>query len=286
MYVPRSLSHSFAAAATLLIGASSSLFAQRSTERELFSWSGPVDREVRIAMRANDVWSKTLDRGLQGQDRSRVLSSLPRNDGNVTVRVLNGRGNVDVMQQPSSANDYTAIIRIRDDAGGSDSYRLAAYWASNGYGVGDSRYPRVEDRSRDDRGYGRDDRGNNGRGNGGYGNGGYGNGNGNGRDRDGRYNNGSLHWAGAVDGTTEIRVRQRDINYRTLSGNRPRDVQTQVNGAPLMSGNQTVELRDARGRGQVVVVQQPSRDNDYTAVIRVTDPQSGYGRYDFDVVWR
>ena len=289
MYVLRSLSRSLAAAATLLVGTSSSLFAQYNNGRELFSWSGPVDREVRIAMRDNDVWSKTLDRSLEGQDRSRVFTSLPRNDGYVSVRVLSGRGNVDVMQQPSASNDYTTVIRIRDDAGGSDSYRLAAYWESNGYRNGDSRYPRVEDR--DNRGYGND------RDNRGYGNDrdnrGYGNGRddnngryGNGRDRDGRWNNGSMHWTGSVDGTTEIRIRQKDVYYRTLSGSRPRDVQTRLNGAAISSSTQTVELRDARGRGQVTVVQQPSRYNDYTAVIRVTDPMGGYGRYDFDVIWR
>jgi len=34
------------------------------------------------------------------------------------------------------------------------------------------------------------------------------------------------------------------------------------------------------------VVQQPSSWNNYTAVIRVYDPRSGYGAYSFDLGWR
>ena len=48
---------------------------------------------------------------------------MPRQDGEVVAQVLNGRGNVDVIQQPTSQNGYTTVIRIVDNAGGSDNYR-------------------------------------------------------------------------------------------------------------------------------------------------------------------
>ena len=50
------------------------------------------------------------------------------------MQVLNGRGDVDVIQQPSAQNNYTTIVRIQDPRSGSDNYRLAAYWQaySNG----------------------------------------------------------------------------------------------------------------------------------------------------------
>ena len=35
---------------------------------------------------------------------------------------------VDVIEQPSSRNGYTAILRVRDSRGGSSPYRQVAYW--------------------------------------------------------------------------------------------------------------------------------------------------------------
>ena len=257
--------------------------------RELFQWTGRVDREVQISMRDDNVWTRSYSGSETGRARSRVESRLPQSDGYVSVRVLSGRGDVQVVQQPSSRNDYTTVVRVRDAGGGSDQYRIAAYWQGSGYGTwdGNRRSPRVDTRDRDgdddDNGYGR--RGNGGygsNGNGGYGNGGYGS-NGNGGYGSG---SGTLHWSGAVDGELELRIQGRSVDYQTLSGNRPMDVRSDVSGRPLGNGSGGVQVRSSLGRGSVTVVQQPSSYNGYTAVIRVRDPQGGYGRYDFDVIWR
>ena len=48
------------------------------------------------------------------RSRLDVATALPQRDGRVTVRVQDGRGDVDVVQQPSARNDYTTIVRIRD----------------------------------------------------------------------------------------------------------------------------------------------------------------------------
>jgi len=247
-----------------------------SNGRELFEWTGRVDREVQISMQNNDVWTRASGWGNSenSRGRSRVDSRLPRSEGYVSVRVLDGRGNVDVIQQPSARNSYTAVVRIRDASAGQDRYRVVAYWQGNGYGTwdgNDRRPPRVEGRDRDDDGR-------------------YGQGNG---DYDGRYGRGTsdggsgmLHWSGAVDGDLEIRLQGRSIDYQNLSGQRPFDVRTSVSGSPLGNSSGGVEVRANQGRGSVYVVQQPSAFNNYTALIRVRDPQGGYGRYDFDVIWR
>ena len=47
-----------------------------------------------------------------------------------------------------------------------------------------------------------------------------------------------------------------------------------------------LEWVDSQGRGTVYVAQQPNASNGYTAVIRVRDPQGGYGFYDFEVDYR
>ena len=41
-----------------------------------------------------------------------------------------------------------------------------------------------------------------------------------------------------------------------------------------------------QGRGSVSVIQQPASWNGYTTVIRVKDPQGGYGFYDFNLIWQ
>ena len=46
----------------------------------------------------------------------------------MTVTKLAGRGTVRVIQQPAGTNDFTAIIEIFDDGGGSQEYRIEVTW--------------------------------------------------------------------------------------------------------------------------------------------------------------
>jgi hypothetical protein len=254
----------------MAFGAATKLPAQG---RQLFTWSGRVDREVQITMRGRDVWTSGADRDDQRYNRVRVSSSLPQTDGFVRVDDMEGRGDVDVVQQPTARNGFTTVVRVRDRGAGSDHYRLAAFWTS-GYG--------------DDRGYGRDDddwqrdrdvpqridpreRGTGGW-NGGWGNGGYGSGT-------------ALRWSGNVDNELEIRLQGRRLDERTLAGGQPYNQRASVvDGIPGRDVQLVIAQR--QGRGTVYVAQQPSAYNGYTAVIRVRDPQGGYGYYDFDVDYR
>src|SRR5262245_58635390 len=106
--------------AALAVSASS-LFAQG---RPLFNWSGRVDREVRIVMHGRDARTQTAGRNVLERQRLDNASALPERDGRVTVRVQDGRGDVDVVQQPEARNDFTTIVRIRDRSSGNDNYRL------------------------------------------------------------------------------------------------------------------------------------------------------------------
>ena len=255
--------------------------------RPLFDWSGRVDREVRITMHGRDARTQTTSRSPVTRSRIDVATALPQRDGRVTVRVQDGRGDVDVVQQPSARNDYTTIVRIRDRSSGIDNYRVTALWLpdNNGNGSWDDRdhYPNRPGRDRDDRddpgGWGRGNSGNGG--NGGYGNGGWGN---------GGYGNNSfrdvLRWTGEVDDAVEIRIQGNRVDYRTLSGKSLRNVRANLVSGGLPRRDVQVVVSDESGRGSVSVVQQPSSYNGYTAVIRVYDPRPGYGDYRFDVSWR
>src|SRR5256885_9762519 len=155
MSLRRSILSAATLAAPFFLGAATIAGAQSS--RQLFTWTGRVDREVTIAMRGRDVWTQSGDRNDQSYNRARVESALPRSDGYVRVQQVDGRGDVAVIQQPNSRNNYTAIVRVRDRSGGADRYRVSASWDASysddrgGHGRGNGRGPRLEspDRSGD-----------------------------------------------------------------------------------------------------------------------------------------
>jgi hypothetical protein len=236
----------------LMIGGASALSAQE----RLFEWAGRVNGETRVFMRGNDIWIQDLD-GRRNRSQARAYRSLPTTAGRIRLQRLDGRGEISVLQQPSSRNNYTAVIRIRDDGTRGDRYRFAAYWQPAGRGgwgqIGD----------RDDDRWERDDEGRWG-----------------GDDVDGR-----LRWSGSVDDEVEVRIQGRNIETRRLSGNVVRDVRAGLSGRALPRRDLQVRVRERQGRGTVTVVQQPGQWNGYTAVIRIRDRQGGYGYYDFDVTW-
>jgi hypothetical protein len=195
-----------------------------------------------------------------------VAGVLPRTDGFVRVTLEDGRGEAEVLQQPSSRNDYTTLIAIRDRSGGADSYRVNAFWI--GPDVRDDEWDR---RGREDE-WERERRGRI-------------------DDRDDRWGRGSygrntFHWSGSVDHALEIYIQGDRVWYRNLGGKGTRNVHEELSRRGLPQDNVELSVRRREGRGDVFVVQQPSRRNGYTAVIRVMDPRPSYGHYEFDVVWR
>ena len=229
---------------------------RRDAERRLFTWRGSVDDDTRIYIRAGRVESQVTS-GSAPRWRARVDRdrSLPRREGTVRVELLEGRGRVHVVQQPSARNDYTAIVRVKDGQRGAGVYRFATYFVP-----GDDWRGRGRDGSDD-----RDD---------------------DVRDA-GSLRSGDrvLRWSGQVDRELTITLRPDGMWHDVEYGERPRDVATAgVRALPRRDGYVDVSMR--QGRGLVYVAQQPSRVNGYTAILRVRDTQGGFGSYDFDVIWR
>lgn len=101
-------------------------------QQELFEWAGRVDHEIRIQAGRGNAQIINMGRNERNNGgRFRSMSMLPRQDGAVTVQVLEGRGQVDVVQQPNARNGYTTVIRLRDPDGGASRYRIAAYFTPN-----------------------------------------------------------------------------------------------------------------------------------------------------------
>lgn len=241
-------------------------------ERELFVWTGAVDREKQIVMRGDRVYTQDIGQTEPRLDRARTMSSIPRAQGQVVVRKLDGRGDARVIQQPNAGNGYQTIIRVSDAKSGSSNYRLAAYW--QGYDTPG----RYDDHGRGmDNGRGHDDHDNRGR-------------------DDNDWNRGRgpnagygrqdvVHWSGNVDDELEITIRSGRIQYRTLRGAQPTSVRAAM-GNWQAGRNDQVVVSQRQGRGSVIVLQQPNARNGFTTVLRVKDPQGGYGYYDFDIVAR
>jgi hypothetical protein len=248
--------------------------AAHGQESPLFTWNGRVDREVRLTIRGSQT-SNSYENSIQSRARFRVSNALPAEAGTVRVVTESGRGNVEVVQQPDAGNGYTAIVRIVDGEGGADNYRVSAYFTpvnDGRYSRGDrgrGAYGRNDDRGRrddnrggrrdDNRGGRRDDRG-------GYG-----------------QNLASLHWSGDVDGEVQLIWRGGDVGQRVISGNVVRRASSNVSGNPMSGQVSDLQVSAREGRGRVDVVQQPSASNRYTGIIRIIDPEGGYGHYDITV---
>ncbi len=242
----------------------------QAQERVLGTWSGRVDKEMQLTIRGNSFSSNTIS-GQQLNGRFRLASALPQQDGQLRVAVSRGRGEVSVVQQPSSANGYTGIVRMLDRDPGADSYRVTVYWTPAYAGRGTRDMNGRRDRDRDDR----DNMGNRE---------GMGRGMGRGNAR-GMNSSSVLRWSGDVDSEVEIRWGANGVTQRNLGGNSLRNVRSSQSGGGVIQGG-TVAVSQRSGRGTIQIVQQPTATNGWTAVLRVHDPQPGYGHYDFDVIWQ
>jgi hypothetical protein len=225
---------------------------RRDEDRRLFSWRGTVDDDTRIYVRAgrveSEVYSGRTPRRRELIDRDRPL---PRRDGTVHIQLVEGRGRVHVIQQPSARNNYTAILRVKDAPAGAATYRFAAYFdAADDWTV-----------DRNGRGPIWSDAGG-----------------------DVQLGDRVFRWSGNVDGDMQIVLRRGGVGYTVISGEQPREVRSSGGQLPRREGQLAVSLY--RGRGSVVVMQQPTAYNNYTAIVRIQDRPSGFGSYDFDLIWR
>ena len=112
---------------------------------------------------------------------------------------------------------------------------------------------------------------------------------GNRNDNDNQYpdsgaRSGRMTWRGRVDDDVRIRIRGGSADVETLGGTPYYDGQPNFENS-LPNRRVTVRLTERRGRGEIFIEQQPSRDNDFTTVIRIKDTKSGASDYSFRLEW-
>src|ERR1043166_5057834 len=95
---------------------------------------------------------------------------------------------------------------------------------------------------------------------------------------------GRMTWRGRVDDDVRIRIRGGTADVETIGGT------AYDNGQPnfynsLPSRRVTVRLTSKRGRGEIFIEQQPTRENDFTAIVRIKDSKGGASDYEFELQW-
>ncbi len=93
-----------------------------------FRWEGKVDIGAVIEISGDQHRVEDLGgRGIQ-ERRARFTEPLPERDLAVSLRKIDGRGRVELLETPSAGNGYKAVVRIDDPKGGSDIYQFELTW--------------------------------------------------------------------------------------------------------------------------------------------------------------
>ena len=97
---------------------------------------------------------------------------------------------------------------------------------------------------------------------------------------------GKVFWRGMVDDKVQLVIRGDKLEQRNVSG------QPQPDGnysftASLPAQAVTVSIPRAEGRSKkITVVQQPTPENNFTAIVEIHDEGSGARDYFLEIAWR
>ncbi|HWQ32143.1 MAG TPA: RICIN domain-containing protein [Blastocatellia bacterium] len=92
------------------------------------TWRGMVDGTLRVEVRGATITEKATEGSPYTNSNYQFTASLPRRAAFVSVSRRRGRGSVEVIEQPSEYNNFTAVVQIRDRQGGSDNYEFVLRW--------------------------------------------------------------------------------------------------------------------------------------------------------------
>jgi hypothetical protein len=95
---------------------------------KVYSFDGPVDATLRITIKGKTVsYSNEANHGRLTKVSTFFNDGLDTIEPLLKLQNMNGRGSVNIFQQPSLSNDYTAIIDINDPQGGEGKYKFDIY---------------------------------------------------------------------------------------------------------------------------------------------------------------
>jgi hypothetical protein len=95
---------------------------------------------------------------------------------------------------------------------------------------------------------------------------------------------GRVTWRGMVDIEVQLVIKGSSVETLTISGTTYNNENFNFTSA-LPNRRVTVEVNKKKGRGRVSVLQQPTRNNDFTTVIQISDKDGGAKDYEVEVYW-
>jgi hypothetical protein len=96
---------------------------------------------------------------------------------------------------------------------------------------------------------------------------------------------GKVFWRGSVDNKVHLMIRGSELEQKTVEG-AEKPVGTFSFTAPLPEQAVTVNVTRREGRSKKIkVIQQPTAENDFTAIVEVHDDGGGARDYVLEIFW-
>lgn len=95
---------------------------------------------------------------------------------------------------------------------------------------------------------------------------------------------GTVDWSGRVDNRVNIVIRGGEITNQQVAGSFYPSYQNMSGVLPRR--NSTISVSKLGGRGTADVIQQPDRNNNFTAIVQVSDPQKSDDNYRLQIRWQ
>lgn len=111
-------------------------------------------------------------------------------------------------------------------------------------------------------------------------------GGGRGDDDDYGRTSGTMRWRGRVDDEVYISIRDQTAEVRTIGGNEYFDATYNFSSPMPRRRGVNVQVSKIKGRGDLRIIQQPSRDNNFTTVVQILDKKGGPDTYEFELRWQ
>jgi len=103
--------------------------AQTQQSQPHVTWNGDVDDSATVFVQVGKTWVDDVKGKPVENATSNFQGILPSSDGTtVTLASKAGRGDVEIVQQPTKDNNYTAGVRIMDPEAGKDHYKFVLTW--------------------------------------------------------------------------------------------------------------------------------------------------------------
>ena len=119
------LGRDFIVKAILLLPIAVSTGAQ---DRPQFVWQGQVDGTAILHLAGKRLAVQIQSGAPVERQKFHFSDALPESGQNVRVEVLEGRGYVHIVDQPSLDNHYTLAVAVEDPQPGNSFYSIALYW--------------------------------------------------------------------------------------------------------------------------------------------------------------